>query len=111
MRWLPKFGKRKIGNQLEICRSITITVMFCLSWKQLKNNFFLQVQNLDLFKDGMTVPGLTLKYLLSTVKPGIYFTIIDSQNQDLHQMIEENITGGRSIIFLPLSRSGYNQNL
>jgi len=81
--------------------------MFCLSWKRLKNNFFsTNPKNLTLFKNGITVPGLTLKYLFSTVKSGIHFTIIDSQNQDLHQMIEHNITGVPSIIFCRYQAAG-----
>ena len=64
-----------------------------------KQFLFYKSKKLDLFKDGMTVPGLTLKYLFSTVNPGIHFTVIDSQNQDLHQLIKDNITGGPSIIF------------
>ena len=47
----------------------------------------------------MTVPGLTLKYLFSTVSYCIYFTVIDHHNQDLHLLIKGNITGGPSIIF------------
>ena len=47
----------------------------------------------------MTVPGLTLKYLFSIVNPDVHFTVIDSQNQDLHWLIKDNITGGLSIIF------------
>jgi len=71
-----------------------------------KQFLFYKSKKLDLFKDGMTVPGLTLKYLFSTVKPGIHFTILDSQNQELHQMIEENITGGPSIIFCRYQEAG-----
>ena len=41
----------------------------------------------------MTVLGLTLEYLFSTVNPGIHFTVTDSQNQDLHRLIKDNITG------------------
>jgi len=52
----------------------------------------------------MIVPGLTLKYLFTTVKPGIYFTVIDSQNQDLQQIIEENITGGPSLFFVDIKK-------
>ena len=47
----------------------------------------------------MTVTGLTLNYLLSTVNSDILFTVIDFQNQDLYQLIKDNIIGGPSTIF------------
>ena len=64
-----------------------------------KQFLFYNSKKLDLFKDGMTVPGLTFKYLFSTVNPDVHFSVIDSQNQDLHRLIKDNITGGPSIIF------------
>ena len=64
-----------------------------------KQFLFSKSKKLDLFKNGMTVPGLTLKYLFSTVNPGLHFTVIDSRNQDLHRLIKDTITGEPSIIF------------
>ena len=64
-----------------------------------KQFLFYKSKKLDLFRDGMTVLDLTPLHLFSTVNPGIHFTVIDSQNQDLHQLTKNNITGGPSIIF------------
>ena len=53
---------------------------------------------LDMFKDGMSVPGLTLKYLFKTSKSAS-FTLFDRHNSDLHDLICQNMVGGPSIIF------------
>ena len=64
-----------------------------------KQFFFYKSNNLNLFKGGMAAPGLTLKYLFFTVDPGIHFTVINFQNQDLPKLVNNNITGRLSIIF------------
>ena len=52
-----------------------------------------------MFKDGISVPGLTLKYLLSYLSPQTYFSLFDQANSDLYHLIKDNNTGGPSIIF------------
>ena len=58
---------------------------------------FYQMLKVDMFKDGISVPGLTLKYLLKTTKAN--FTLINQQNADLNELIRSNNVGGPSIIF------------
>ena len=58
---------------------------------------FYQMLKVDMFKDGISVPGLTLKYLFKTTEAN--FTLINQQNADLHELIRSNNVGGPSIIF------------
>jgi hypothetical protein len=50
-----------------------------------------------MFKDGISAPGLTLKYMFQDLPN--YFTIPDKRNNDLHRLLKENIVGGPSIVF------------
>ena len=50
--------------------------------KQFK--FYCQL-GVDMFKDGISVPGLTLKYLFKTTEAN--FALYDSKNSDLHDLV------------------------
>jgi len=55
---------------------------------------------LDAFKSSLTLPGLTLQLMLfSDLPPGVYFTLINQSNSDLHQLIKKNVCGGLSVVF------------
>ena len=54
---------------------------------------------LDMFKDGVGIPGLTLKYLFQTLPPEVYFGLINNKNSDLHKLLREQMVGGPSLIF------------
>ena len=60
---------------------------------------FYQQQHIDMFKDGITVPGLTLLYLFNDLPPNTYFTVFNRTNSDLHELVKDNIVGGPAIIF------------
>ena len=64
-----------------------------------KMSQFWQERKIDMFKDGVSVPGLTLKYLFSYLPPQTYFSLCDKANSDLYHLIRDNNTGGPSIIF------------
>ena len=64
-----------------------------------KMSQFWQERKIDMFKDGVSVPGLTLKYLFSYLSPQSYFSLFDKANSDLYHLIRDNNTGGPSIIF------------
>jgi hypothetical protein len=49
-------------------------------------------QRLEMFNDGISVPGRTLKYMFQDLPN--YFTIPDKRNNDLHRLLKENIVGG-----------------
>jgi len=54
----------------------------------------------DLLKDGISVPGITLKYLFQTLtKSSTYFTLFDEKQKETHKLLRDNIVGGPSIIF------------
>ncbi|CAH3118846.1 unnamed protein product [Porites lobata] len=63
-----------------------------------KMSQFWQERKIDMFKDGISVPGLTLKYLFSYLSPQTYFSLFDQANSDLYHLIKDNNTGGSSII-------------
>ena len=52
-----------------------------------------------MFKQGISVPGLTLLYLFNDLPEKTYFTIFNEKNKDLHELVKDNICGGPSIIF------------
>ena len=60
---------------------------------------FYQQQNIDMFKDGISVPGLTLLYLFNDLPSNTFFTVFNQTNSDLHQLVKDNIVGGPAIIF------------
>lgn len=59
---------------------------------------FYKERHIDTFKDGISVPGLTLKYLFKT-NPEADFVLFDEKNKDLHQCFKDNLVGGPSIVF------------
>ncbi|XP_078681083.1 uncharacterized protein LOC144916013 [Branchiostoma floridae x Branchiostoma belcheri] len=52
---------------------------------------------IDMFKDGISVPGLTLKFLFMNLPSTTYFTLVD--NEEVYRLFKDNIVGGPSIIF------------
>jgi hypothetical protein len=58
---------------------------------------FNQNRRIDMFKDGMSVPGLVLKYIFQDLPD--YFTVLDEKNKDLYDLYKNNIVGSPSIIF------------
>ena len=64
-----------------------------------KQQKFYSDLGLDLLKDGVGIPGLTLKYLFKTLDPRVYFSLIDDRNSDLHKLLREEMVGGPSLIF------------
>ena len=64
-----------------------------------KMSQFWQERKIDMFKDGISVPGLTLKYLFSFLGNQTYFSLFDQAKSDLYHLIKDNNTGGPSIIF------------
>ena len=60
---------------------------------------FYRQRGIDMFKQGISVPGLTLLYLFNDLPEKTYFTIFNEKNKDLHDLVKANIVGGPSIIF------------
>ena len=60
---------------------------------------FYKQQNIDMFKDGVSVPELTLLYLFNELPSNTFFTVFNQTNSDLHLLVKDNIVGGPAIIF------------
>lgn len=59
-----------------------------------------QSKGIDMFKDAISVPGLSVKWLFNeTASRDIPIPLIDKKNSDLYQTIKQNIVGGPSIVF------------
>ena len=55
-------------------------------------------KGVDLFKDGISVPGLTLKYLFN-ISPDANFALFGNHDSDLYETYRNNLVGGPSIVF------------
>ena len=55
---------------------------------------FYKQQNIDTFKDDVSVPGLTLLYLFNELPSNTLFTVFNQTNSDLHLLVKDNIVGG-----------------
>ena len=60
---------------------------------------FYEQQGIDMFKQGISVPGLTLLYLFNDLPEKTYFTIFNEKNKDLHHLVKDNVVGGASLVF------------
>ena len=60
---------------------------------------FYKHQNIDMFKDGISVPGLSMLHLFNDLPNGTNFVTFNQTNSDLHQLVKDNIVGGPAIIF------------
>ena len=60
---------------------------------------FYRDRDIDMFKDGISVPGLSLLHLFNDLPNDTYFVTFNRTNSDLHQLVKDNIVGGPAIIF------------
>ena len=60
---------------------------------------FYQQRGIDMFKQGISVLGLTLLYLFNDFPEKTYLTIFNEKNKDLHNLVKDNVVGGSSLIF------------
>ena len=63
-----------------------------------KMSDFWKERRIDIFRDGVSVPGLTMKYLFSYV-PNVYFSLFTEKDKDLYHTMKDNNVGGPSILF------------
>ena len=61
--------------------------------------FYHNRQHIDIFKDGISVPGLALSYMFNDIPPNTFFTVFNETSKDLHHLVKDNIVGGPAIIF------------
>ena len=60
---------------------------------------FYRERGIDMLKDGIGVPGLTLRYLFKNIPSDTYFTLFSKRSKDIHTLIRQQLVGGPSIIF------------
>ena len=64
-----------------------------------KQATFYRDRHIEMFKDGISVPGLSLLCLFNDLPPDTNFVNFNRTNSDLHQLVKDNIVGGPAIIF------------
>ena len=60
---------------------------------------FYEQRGIDMFKQGISVPGLTLLYLFNDLPEKTYFTIFNEKNKDLYHLVKDHVVGGASLVF------------
>ena len=58
---------------------------------------FYKNRHIDMFKDGISVTGLTLKYMFQDLPD--YFTLPDEKNKDVYDLYKNGIVEGPGIVF------------
>lgn len=71
-------------------------VPFVESIEKMKS--FYKVKKLDMFKDAISIPGLSNKYMFNSAD-NAEFELFNEQNKDLFYLLKSNMCGGPSIIF------------
>ena len=85
---------KTMKDYLEYYNNLDV-IPFIEAVEQMKN--FYQDKKLDLFKDGVSLPGLVLKYLMKSTDSR--FSLFGPEDKDLYDMLKGGIVGGPSIIF------------
>ena len=60
---------------------------------------FYHDRGIDMFKDGISFPGLSLLYMFINLPKYTFFTVFNKTNKDAHKLVKDNIVGGPAIIF------------
>ena len=60
---------------------------------------FYQQRGIDMFKQGISVPGLTLLYLFNDLPEKTYFTLFKEKNKDLQHLVKDHVVSGPSLVF------------
>ena len=63
-----------------------------------KQACFFADRGIDMFKDGLSIPGLTMTYLFQGLPRGVYFSLYGTENRSLHDLIKQNLVGGPSLV-------------
>ncbi|KAI0234688.1 hypothetical protein LSAT2_014984, partial [Lamellibrachia satsuma] len=58
-----------------------------------------QQRGIDIFKQGISVPCLTLLYLFNDLSEKTYFTLFNEKIKDFLQLVKDHVIGGPSLIF------------
>lgn len=66
---------------------------------EVQTKFYKEKLNLDMLKQGKSIPGLTLRYIFKTLPNDVYFSLINEKHKDLHTLLRNELVGGPSIVF------------
>ncbi|KAK3705281.1 hypothetical protein QZH41_008170 [Actinostola sp. cb2023] len=77
-------------NNLDVQPFCDALEKMCAFWKE---------KHIDMLRQGISIPGITLTYLFMTLEPDIFFSLFDEKNKDLYHLFKKNMVGGPSIIF------------
>ena len=88
--YLIRYNNRDVQPFVEVLEKIAVTY---------------REKGIDLFKDGISVPGLTMKYLFK-LSPEANFALFGNKDRDLYHKFRENLVGGPSIVFTRCHAAG-----
>ena len=77
-------------NNLDVQPFCDALEKICTFWKN---------KNIHMLRQGISIPGVTLTHLFTTLEFGIFFSLFDEKNKDLYYLFEKNMVGGPGIIF------------
>jgi G:T-mismatch repair DNA endonuclease (very short patch repair protein) len=60
----------------------------------------------DMLKDSISIPGVCMKYLFSTLPSDTFFSLIGEKQRDLHDTFRDQLVGGPSLVFTRLLEKG-----
>ena len=61
---------------------------------------FYREEGIDLFKDSLSIPGVSRKILFSqAAKEGYHFSLFDKNHKHIYELFRKHLTGGPSILF------------
>ena len=94
--WKEK-GMKNLGDLLMYYNNLDVQPFLSAIVEQTK---FYADRGIDMLKDGIGVPGLTLRYLFKTMpSKDVYFSLFSENQADLHSLLRSQLVGGPSIIF------------
>ena len=64
-----------------------------------KQAAFYRDRHIDMFKDGISVPGLSLLHLFNDLSPDTNLVTFNQTHSDLHHLVKDNIVGGPAVTF------------
>ena len=65
---------------------------------------FYKKRKMDMFKDGISVPKLTLKFMFSALPLDVHFYLLSEQTIDLQDTPKDGLTGGLPLFFTAIAK-------
>ena len=70
---------------------------FCEALQKMSD--FWKDKKIDMLKQGVSIPGITLIYQFATIPQDTFFMLFGERDKDLYYLFRDNMVGGPSIIF------------